>query len=122
MISQGQSDTVSSIGFSLFHTVNVGDKSTVFDKMILSIFTARDYAADGQEELRQALNVEKNWRTAKNVILFIGDGLGMSTHTASRIYKGQLQGLPGEEEKLQWEKFPHSGLIKVYYTLKEYLF
>jgi len=34
---------------------------------------------------------------AKNAILFIGDGMGVSTITATRIRKGQLNGQPGEE-------------------------
>ena len=38
-----------------------------------------------------------NRNIAKNVILFIGDGLGVPTHTAARIYKGQKQGHSGEE-------------------------
>ena len=29
---------------------------------------------------------------AKNVILFIGDGMGISTITAARIYEGQKRG------------------------------
>ena len=50
---------------------------------------------------------------AKNVILFVGDGMGLSTVTAARIYKGQLQRRPGEEEKLAFETFPSVGLSKV---------
>lgn len=50
---------------------------------------------------------------AKNVIIFIGDGMGMSTITAARIYKGQLKGKSGEEESLTFEDFPHTGLSKV---------
>ena len=30
-----------------------------------------------------------NTKKAKNVIIFVGDGMGVQTHTASRIYKGQ---------------------------------
>ena len=50
---------------------------------------------------------------AKNVILFIGDGMGISTLTAARILKGQLSGKHGEEEELHFEKFPNMALIKV---------
>ena len=32
-----------------------------------------------------------------NVILFLGDGMGISTVTAARIFAGQQQGLQGEE-------------------------
>eukprot|EP00088_Acartia_fossae_P033969 TRINITY_DN3484_c0_g1_i2.p1 TRINITY_DN3484_c0_g1~~TRINITY_DN3484_c0_g1_i2.p1 ORF type:complete len:555 (-),score=49.68 TRINITY_DN3484_c0_g1_i2:22-1653(-) len=53
---------------------------------------------------------------AKNVIIFIGDGMGVITHTLARIYKGQKEGKSGEEQELAWEQFPFSGLIKTYNT------
>ena len=51
---------------------------------------------------------------AKNVILFVGDGMGISTLTASRIYEGQLAGNPGEEGYLSFESFPNTALVKTY--------
>lgn len=39
--------------------------------------------------------------------------MGIPTVTASRIYKGQLNGGTGEEEDLMFEKFPFTGLVKV---------
>ena len=53
---------------------------------------------------------------AKNVILFVGDGMGVSTLTASRILEGQLQGQTGEENYLSFERFPFTGLSKTYNT------
>lgn len=53
---------------------------------------------------------------AKNVILFIGDGMGISTITAARIYDGQKRGETGEENQLSFEKFPHVALVKTYNT------
>ncbi|MBO2641119.1 alkaline phosphatase [Shewanella algae] len=55
---------------------------------------------------------------AKNVILFVGDGMGISTLTAARIYQGQqLAGNQGGEENfLSFEKFDHTALIKTYNT------
>ena len=50
---------------------------------------------------------------AKNVILFLGDGMGISTITPSRILKGQLKNTTGEEAKLVFEDFPNTCLIKV---------
>jgi alkaline phosphatase len=44
-------------------------------------------------------------RKAKNVILFIGDGMGVSTVTAARILEGQLAGRDGEYNRLSFEKF-----------------
>ncbi len=53
---------------------------------------------------------------AKNIILFVGDGMSMTTVTAARIYAGQQQGLDGEEFQLSFERFPWSGLSKTYNT------
>ena len=51
---------------------------------------------------------------AKNVILFIGDGMGISTITAARIYDGQSKGMSGEDNKLSFEEFPNLSLVKTY--------
>lgn len=53
---------------------------------------------------------------AQNVILFIGDGMGISTITAARIYDGQKRGETGEENQLSFEKFPNLALVKTYNT------
>lgn len=54
-----------------------------------------------------------NNNKAKNVIMFLGDGMSIATVTAARIYKGQLENMTGEEQRLSWEKFPYTGLSKV---------
>lgn len=51
---------------------------------------------------------------ARNVILFVGDGMGVSTLTAARILEGQKRGQPGEENKLSFEEFPYLALVKTY--------
>lgn len=48
------------------------------------------------------------------VILFVGDGMGLSTVTAARILDGQNKGLAGEENLLAFERFPHLALVKTY--------
>ncbi|GMN03455.1 alkaline phosphatase [Erythrobacter sp. MTPC3] len=53
---------------------------------------------------------------AKNVILFIGDGMGISTITAARIYAGQKRGQTGEEYVLPFEAFENVALVKTYNT------
>ena len=53
---------------------------------------------------------------ARNIILFIGDGMGVSTVTAARILDGQAQGMSGEEHALVFETFPHVALVKTYNT------
>lgn len=51
---------------------------------------------------------------AKNVILFVGDGMGVSTVTAARILEGQRRGELGEDNLLAFEHFPHLALSKTY--------
>ncbi|KAK0061505.1 alkaline phosphatase [Biomphalaria pfeifferi] len=73
-----------------------------------------DYWLDGAHgELQKALE-NQNKGVAKNIILFIGDGMGPTSVTAGRILAGQLQGKKGEEFSLTFEKFPQTGLSKTY--------
>ena len=51
---------------------------------------------------------------AKNIILFVGDGMGVSTVTAARIFAGQQAGGLGEEYILSFETLPFTGLVKTY--------
>lgn len=53
---------------------------------------------------------------ARNIILFIGDGMGISTVSAARIFAGQQLGMSGEEYQLSFETFPWTGLSKTYNT------
>ncbi len=53
---------------------------------------------------------------ARNVILFVGDGMGVATVTAARIFDGQSRGLSGEEHVLPFETFPNVALVKTYNT------
>ncbi|RWS14072.1 alkaline phosphatase-like protein, partial [Dinothrombium tinctorium] len=53
-------------------------------------------------------------KKAKNVIFFLGDGMGLSTITAARIYKGNKDGISEPEDGfLAFEKFPFTSLVKV---------
>ena len=51
---------------------------------------------------------------SKNTILFLGDGMGITTVTAARIYEGQSKGLDGESNALSFESFEHVAFIKTY--------
>ena len=75
-----------------------------------------NWYTSAQATLQQRLNSDRTARPAKNVILFIGDGMGVSTLTAARILDGQMKGGTGEENYLSFEKFPYSGLAKTYNT------
>jgi len=64
-------------------------------------------AADGSCSTKPAPN-------ARNVILFVGDGMGIATVTAARILDGQQKGGPGEDNVLSFEQFPYTAFSKTY--------
>ncbi len=70
----------------------------------------------GQAVVDDNATYTPNTNTAKNVIVFVGDGMGVTTVTASRIYDGQLRGEPGEENSLMFERWPHVAMSKTYNT------
>ncbi len=78
--------------------------------------SAETWRRDGWAAVAQAKAVKTRTGKAKNVILFIGDGMGVSTLTASRIFEGQQRGESGEENRLSFENFPFSALSKTYGT------
>ena len=53
---------------------------------------------------------------ARNVIVFLGDGMSLTTVAAARILAGQREGRSGEEHQLAWEHFPYTALSKTYNT------
>lgn len=66
------------------------------------------------EEIAKRLALDQpNAKKAKNIILFLGDGMSLSTVAAARILKGQRQGNTGEESALSFETFPYTGLSRV---------
>ncbi|KAG0724064.1 Alkaline phosphatase [Chionoecetes opilio] len=71
------------------------------------------------EELNYAIRMKNNNNVAKNVILFLGDGMSIPSVTAGRIYKGQMSSRSGEEGRLVFEQFPHVGLSKTYNVNKQ---
>lgn len=53
---------------------------------------------------------------ARNVILFVGDGMSLTTVAAARILQGQQRGQSGEENYLFFERFENLALAKTYNT------
>ncbi len=72
------------------------------------------YFRSAQSALQERLRVSPNTGRAKNVILFVGDGMGISTVTAGRIYEGQKRGVDGESNSLTMERLPYAALSKTY--------
>uniref|UniRef100_A0A667XGM2 alkaline phosphatase n=1 Tax=Myripristis murdjan TaxID=586833 RepID=A0A667XGM2_9TELE len=75
---------------------------------------ARYWNNKGKQALHDALSMKPNLHRAKNLILFLGDGMGVTTVTAARILKGQLAGHSGEEGSLVMDTFPYLALSKTY--------
>ncbi|XP_064553270.1 membrane-bound alkaline phosphatase [Drosophila montana] len=62
----------------------------------------------GMQFVKQKLGEQLNQGKAKNVIMFLGDGMGVTTTSAARNLLG------GEEQSLSFDHFPYTGLSKTY--------
>ena len=76
--------------------------------------SAATWQAAGRAALAESKRLKPVRGPAKNVILFIGDGMGVSTVTAARILQGQLAHGDGEGNFLSFERFPHLAMSKTY--------
>jgi alkaline phosphatase len=77
---------------------------------------AQFWLNDGAASLNDSKKLVPNAKKAKNIILFVGDGMGISTVTGARIFEGQLKGIDGERNRLSFEEFPYVALSKTYST------
>jgi alkaline phosphatase len=78
--------------------------------------TPNPWIEQGREAVRRARSLDPANACARNAILFVGDGMGLTTVTAARILEGQRAGGSGEENSLSFEALPHLALIKTYNT------
>ncbi len=74
------------------------------------------YFTAGEQTLAARRAVKPNKKPAKNVILFVGDGMDPTTIAAARIFDGQSRGEEGEENFLSFERFPYLAMAKTYTT------
>lgn len=86
--------------YSLLGIISVADQEYWYEQARIALRKRLQYATDRRPH-------------AKNVLLFVGDGMGVSTATAARILRGQRLGKPGEEHELAWDSFPTVALAKV---------
>ena len=63
--------------------------------------------------IEETMKITSRINQAKNIILFIGDGMGISTVTAARIYHAQSRKLVGKDVNLAFENLPYLALSKV---------
>ncbi len=71
--------------------------------------TASEWFQAGRSSVLQAKRTFPDLQRARNVILFVGDGMGVSTVTAARILDGQLRGEDGEYNRLSFEQLPYAA-------------
>lgn len=70
---------------------------------------SKEYWLENAKKLvTKKVNAFPNTNKAKNVILFVGDGMGLTTTAAARVVLG------GEESILSFENFPHTASSKTY--------
>jgi alkaline phosphatase len=72
------------------------------------------YFTDAQDRLQESLRLKPNTKVAKNIILFVGDGMGVTTMTVSRIYQGQKGRRDGVSNKLVYETLPYAAFSRTY--------
>jgi len=72
--------------------------------------------SEGGAQSASVATANADAQLAQSVVLFMGDGMGISTVTAARIYAGQKLGNTGEEHSLTFESFPDVSLVKTYNT------
>lgn len=94
------------------------NQSTKKGDLIPLVDQSNDWYQSASQQIQQqrlvANTIQNEEGAAKNIILFIGDGMSLTTVTASRILEGQQRGLLGEENNLSFDNFPFSGLSKTY--------
>ena len=74
------------------------------------------YNKQGQAFFKKKLQVKRNTNTAKNVILLIADGYGITANYISQLFTGQAKGMIGKKYVQKHETFPYTVLVKTYNT------
>lgn len=97
-------ETSLNIWYSVF-TYNV--------ELVLTAAGPEYWYSEARSALHRALHSPPQGGVARNVVLLVGDGMGLATVTAARILRGQQLGMSGEEYQLAFEKFPNVALAKV---------
>ncbi|XP_062558477.1 membrane-bound alkaline phosphatase-like [Armigeres subalbatus] len=70
--------------------------------------TIEYWKENAKQTVDTLVNRKDNTNVAKNVIMFLGDGMSISTVAMARVYAG------GEERQLSFEQFPYIGMSKTY--------
>ncbi len=74
------------------------------------------YRAGASQALEAAREAGGSQAKARNLIVFLGDGMSLPTVAAARILAGQRAGGDGESHRLAFERFPFTALSRTYET------
>uniref|UniRef100_A0A1B6M053 alkaline phosphatase n=1 Tax=Graphocephala atropunctata TaxID=36148 RepID=A0A1B6M053_9HEMI len=108
------------LSISLLLTIIYHTRAEIYGSIDPHENEASYWLEQGQQQLDDKLKVKANQKKAKNVIIFVGDGMSVTTTTAARIYLGQNRFKnSGEGTKLKFEEFPYVGLAKTYCVDKQ---
>lgn len=82
-----------------------------------SEFARQYWENDAQEAIRKLKHsgYGRSVGKARNVVMFLGDGMSIPTVNAARALLGQRNNKTGEEAQLSFEAFPTVGMSKVLY-------
>lgn len=76
--------------------------------------TTGEYRAQGEAQAAAHRAAPNHGEKARNLIIFIGDGMGVSTITAGRIWQGQAAGQDGESTQTAMDSLDYAALVKTY--------
>jgi len=84
-------------------------------QMLQAPQTTNTWFVQGERQVQSRLSFwQMQPAKARNIILFVGDGMSLSTLTSARILEGQQQGSAGEEHQSVVDRLPLSALVKTY--------
>lgn len=94
------------------HSHLMADAQALTSCYRLSLSDAMTWKRRAYNKLLQTEDIQPIVKRARNVILFLGDGMGISTVTAARMLNGD------ETSLLYFENFPNVALSKVTFSVR----
>jgi alkaline phosphatase len=119
--SCGQRDTAQETAPDVDLVTSSSETSVSTDRAVSDSSLASPYSGDvswqlARDDMMARLQRPVRPQAARNVIIFVADGLSIPTIAAARIYDGQERGESGVENVLSFETFPNVALVKTYNT------
>lgn len=97
-----------------FLTLAVAAGSALLSSPAAAQTNTEQYRQQAEAELEARKSAAERPAKARNVTIFVGDGMGVSTLTAARILAGQSAGVDGESFLTAMDRLDHTALVKPY--------